>query len=325
MSIKVLSTIVLVPLTVAGCTKSSMSPDSGEEAKEYTVTLSCGGEIKDVSISDLTKAEENNDLYGVQVYSRPAQSENEYKPFAYGLFDTMEGRGIKLLEGYEYKFVATMVKDGKEKVCHFHYTLDDPLMYSTPFTAGSINPSISKTFTYDFQNAMRSLAGGYVELSNIYDGKRLFAIPNVNRYYGEVEGFIPSAGSKVTISMKRTVFGLKVKTENLSEGSLNIAMKEAPSMTIASPDTEIQDIFTFDKVRDAWAIDNYKESIDIAFTWTKADGVVVPIATKTFDFYRNKLTTITVKVSNRSEDSGVGVEIEDSQMTDGDNYTVGTE
>lgn len=111
MSIKVLSAIVLVPLAVAGCTKSSMSPDSKEEAKEYTVSLACGGEIKDVSISDLTKA----------------------------------------------------------------------------------------------------------------------------------------------------------------------------------------------------------------------DGVVVPIATKTFDFYRNKLTTITVKVSNRSEDSGVGVEIEDSQMTDGDNYTVETE
>ena len=132
-------------------------------------------------------------------------------------------------------------------------------------------------------------------------------------------------GGKVAISMKRTVFGLKVKAENLTEGSLAIAMTWAPSMTITSPNAEIQDIFTFNKVREAWATDNYKESVEVAFTWTKADGVAVPIATKTFDFYRNKLTTITVAVSDKSEDNGVGVEIEDAQMTDGESYTVGAE
>lgn len=153
----------------------------------------------------------------------------------------------------------------------------------------------------------------------------IFSRPNITRYYGEVVGYIPSEGGKVTISMKRTVFGLKVKAENLTEGSLAIAMTGAPSMTITSPNAEIQDIFTFYKMREAWATDNYKESIEVAFTWTKADGVVVPIATKTFDFYRNKLTTITVAISDKSEDNGVGVEIEDAQMTDGESYTVGAE
>ena len=322
MNIKILSAIVLVPLAVAGCTKSSMSPDSGEEAKEYTVTLSCGGEIKDVSISDLTKAEENNDLYGVQVYSRPAQSDDAYKPYAYGLFDSMEGREIKLLDGYEYKFEATMVKEGKVILTTAGYNATDT--FYCPFGLYPTNKTayIAKMFVYDSEHYFYDLGNGR---ATIKSSSSPLNHPNTDRYYGEVDGFVPHESSKVTISMKRTVFGLKVKTENLSEGSLNIAMKEAPSMTIASPDTEVQDIFTFDKVRDAWATDNYKEIIDIAFTWTKAAGVVVPIATKTFDFYRNKLTTITVKVSNRSEDSGVGVEIEGSQMTDGDNYTVETE
>lgn len=317
MNIKVLSAVVLVPLAVAGCTKSSMSPDSGKEAKEYTVTLACGGgEIKDVSISDLTKAEESNDLYGVQVYSRPTQSENEYKSYAYGLFDSMEGREIKLLEGYEYKFVVTMVKDGKAVIANtggywspFNIEIDKPL-------------SISESFSYDNNRELQRLAIGQSYLKQPDD---IFSRPNITRYYGEVVGYIPSEGGKVTISMKRTVFGLKVKAENLTEGSLAIAMTGAPSMTITSPDAEIQDIFTFYKVREAWATDNYKESIEVAFTWTKADGVVVPIATKTFDFYRNKLTTITVAISDKSEDNGVGVEIEDAQMTDGERYTVGAE
>lgn len=316
MNIKVLSAVVLVPLAVAGCTKSSMSPDSGKEAKEYTVTLACGGEIKDVSISDLTKAEESNDLYGVQVYSRPTQSENEYKPYAYGLFDSMEGREIKLLEGYEYKFVVTMVKDGKAVI------KANTGEYWGPFKIGSKPLSISESFSYDNNRELQNLAIGQSYLKQPDD---IFGHPNITRYYGEVVGYIPSEGGKVTISMKRTVFGLKVKTENLSEGSLNIAMTEAPSMTITSPNAEIQDIFTFSEVREAWATDNYKESIEVAFTWTKADGVVVPIATKTFDFYRNKLTTITVAISDKSEDNGVGVEIEDAQMTDGESYTVGAE
>ncbi len=317
MNFKVLSALVFILLAVAGCTKSSMSPDSEKEAKEYIVTLACGGEIKDVTVSDLTKAEENNDLYGVQVYSRPAQSEDAYKPYAYGLFDSMEGREIKLLEGYEYKFVATMVKDGKEKLTTGAY---EPYYISFHLSDNnSIWLSIMSAFEFSSSYITGLDAGSTALKIGLYNH------PNTDRYYGEVEGFVPSDGSKVTISMKRTVFGLKVKTENLSEGSLNIAMKEAPSMTITPPDTEIQDIFTFDKVRDAWASDNYKESIDIVFSWTKADGVVVPIATKSFDFHRNKLTTITVKVSDRSEDSGVGVEIESDPMTDGDSYTVETE
>lgn len=318
MNIKVLSAVVLVPLAVAGCTKSSMSPDSGKEAKEYTVTLACGGEIKDVSISDLTKAEESNDLYGVQVYSRPTQSENEYKPYAYGLFDSMEGREIKLLEGYEYKFVVTMVKDGKAVI------ISDNEGYFHPFIKKKSlgKTSLSTSFIYDRTDFFEYIATGK---SYLNQPREIFSHPNITRYYGEVVGYIPSEGGKVTISMKRTVFGLKVKTEDLSEGSLNIAMTEAPSMTITSPDAEIQDIFTFSEVREAWATDNYKESIEVAFTWTKADGVVVPIATKTFDFYRNKLTTITVAISDKSEDNGVGVEMEDAQMTDGESYTVGAE
>ena len=322
MNVKILSAIVLVPLAVAGCTKSSMSPDSEKEAKEYIVTLACGGEIKDVTVSDLTKAEgENNDLYGVQVYSRPAQSEDAYTPYAYGLFDSMEGREIKLLEGYDYKFVATMVKDGKEML---NKSSDD--CYYLPFFLHPVDKStkIASLFVYDAVNYFSGLSSGSTYLGK-NKGDAIFDCPNTDRYYGETDGYIPSESGKVSISMKRIVFGLKVKAEKLTEGSLSIAMKDAPSMTITSPDTEIQDIFTFYNVKDAWATDNYKESIEVSFAWTKADGVVVPIATQTFDFYRNKLTTITVEVSDKSEDNGVGVEMEDGSMTEGGSYNVGAE
>lgn len=175
MNIKVL-VAVLVLLAVAGCTKSSMSPDSKEEAKEYAVSLSCGGEITDVSISDLTKAEEINDLYGVQVYSRPAQSEDAYKPYAYGLFDSMEGREIKLLDGYEYKFVATMVKDGKTILYQY---VDDSYFGPFSITPTSNNAKVSFVFTYDSYNYFRSLGGGYTQLKTGEESS--FNHPNTDR------------------------------------------------------------------------------------------------------------------------------------------------
>lgn len=57
MSIKVLSTLALIPSALAGCMKSSTSSVPRKEAKEHTATLACGGEIKNVTVSGLAKAE----------------------------------------------------------------------------------------------------------------------------------------------------------------------------------------------------------------------------------------------------------------------------
>ena len=71
MSIKVLSTLALIPLALAGCMKSSMSSDTRKEAKEHTAPLACGGKIKNVTVPGLAKAEGSNGLYEAQMYSRP--------------------------------------------------------------------------------------------------------------------------------------------------------------------------------------------------------------------------------------------------------------
>ena len=132
---KVLLMAVILPM-LAGCGKEEVENNPAESVdnpKEYTVSLGFSGEITDITESPLNRAEggNNTDLYGIQVYSTSTDS-YDYKPYAYGLFNKKESMVIKLVEGYKYKFVATMVVDGKEKV----YFLGDN-RYLNPFSGGA--------------------------------------------------------------------------------------------------------------------------------------------------------------------------------------------
>lgn len=81
--------------------------------KEYIVSLGFSDEILDIEEFPLGRSI-NNDLYGIQVYSKTPST--DYHPYAYGLFDDKNKMLITLQDGYLYKFVATMICDGKNKL-----------------------------------------------------------------------------------------------------------------------------------------------------------------------------------------------------------------
>ena len=61
-------------------------PNTPTEPEYVTVSLGLNVEL-DYEYEPLTRAEENNDLYGIQVYSTPvpATEDSEWTAFAYGL------------------------------------------------------------------------------------------------------------------------------------------------------------------------------------------------------------------------------------------------
>lgn len=306
-------------LVFCSCSKGRLAQDDAPEIgqpKEYIVSIGCSGEITDVSISDLTKAEGINDLYAVQVYSVAIGGNGSKVAYAHGLFASLQDVSIKLSEGYKYSFIVTLIKEGQTR-------LSNPRgKYYNPVTMTSIGagyPSISPVFIYESGNQYENLGRGAAQIK---DADGVPHHPNLDRYYGEVSDYVPTEGGKVTVELKRTVFGLQVITENLTEGSVSVQMDSAPPMTIAYPGTEAEDIFSFYNVKSAWADNNYKESISISFSWIKADGVVVPLVTQTFDFFRNKRTTITLKVEEKGIDNGVGVNAESDPLGDGANYSI---
>ena len=93
---------------MVGCSKDDIP--STDEPKEYNVSLKFNGE-KTTADTPLTRGTATNDLIGVQVYQ-------DGEEFAHGLFDNIEDININLHSDHKYKFVVTVVKDGKNKISY---------------------------------------------------------------------------------------------------------------------------------------------------------------------------------------------------------------
>ena len=283
---------------------------------EY-VTVSLGlNVVLDYEYESLTRAEENNDLYGIQVYSTPipATENAEWTKYAYGLFDNTDNLTVKLIRGYEYKFVASMVKDGKNKVDYNQYynTYGVPFLHETKPSSYTHTP-LSESFIYgQLGMSLESL------VSNDYLTAEL--------YYGELESYMPGDNdSKATIELKRASFGAKyiAKGEFAENGTLEILMKSAPQLNInLAESNEVSEIYTYKNVRDAWLDENYTETISVTLRIAYSDGTTAPLGTHDIAFKRNITTVVNVDLSVGG-DNGVGFVVTDGgEMPEGDEITI---
>ena len=292
-------------------------PTTPAEPEYVTVSLGLDVEL-DYEYEPLTRAEENNDLYGIQVYSTlaPATESSSWTKFAYGLFDTTNNLTINLIRGYEYKFVAAMVKDGKEKLSCYGGN-----SFLAPFAIDGWTP-ISNAFIYD-HNGFGGLGSGYSYLKNPNDHLNH---PNIERYYGELVGYMPGDNdSKATIELKRTCFGAKyiAKGNFAANGALEILMSSAPQLNLnLAEGNEVSEIYTFSNVRAAWLDENYTETISVTLRLAYADGTTEPLGTHSITFKRNTTTVVNVDLSVNGE-NGVGIEVTESgEMPEGTEITI---
>ena len=316
------------------CETSSALPEQPTTPTEPEyVTVSLGLDVNlDYGYEPLTRAEGNNDLYGIQVYSTPypATENAEWKEFAYGLFDTTDDLTLKLIRGYEYKFVATMVKDGKDKINGENGSYCSPFDHRINHNGYVGSTSLSMTFCYD-QLGFAGLDGAHTYLKNAAQYRR----PNVERYYGEVEGYIPSEnGSKVTIELKRISFGVKyvAKGDYAENGTLEILMECAPQLNLnLAEGNKVSEIYTFERVRDAWLDGNYIETVPVTLRIVYSDGTTAPLGTHNIAFKRNAIAVVNVDLTVGGE-NGIGIVItdggempEDSEITIKDGEIIDTE
>lgn len=273
-------------------------------AEYYTVSLGFGGEIE-IGYEPMRSAE-NNDLYGINVYSAPANVEGtpSWTNYAYGLFDDPSNIKIDLLVGYKYKFEATMVKDGKEKV------LSDGIngAYWTPFQVNNSPTTISTSFNYGL-SLMSFIGDGNTFLKN---PNGIYLRPNTERYYGELEGYIPSNNGKATIDMGRTSYGVKFVAQGQSAnvGSLEIQMTQSPLVTLnLAEGNEYFDIYTFNSVRSAWLKSDYSVEGSVNINYIREDKTVVPLGSHKVTFVRNTTTVVTVNIGYGGAENGLGFNI----------------
>ena len=317
--------LAVVGMLFTACSEAGTNEQPTPTEPEY-VTVSLGLNVGlDYGYEPLSRAEENNDLYGIQVYSTPipAAEKPQWTEYAYGLFDTTDNLTIKLIRGYEYKFVARMVKDGKDKVSQGWNGL-----YGFPFhhreeNGNGVYTPLSTSFIY-------SLLG-----MPFLGGSNDLGYHNAESYYGELEGYIPGDNdSKATIELKRVSFGAKyiAKGDFAENGTLEILMNGAPQLNInLAESNEVSEIYTFMHARDAWLDENYTETASVTLRIAYSDGTSAPLGTHNITFKRNTTTVVNVDLTV-SGDSGVGFVVtdggempEDSEITIKDGEIVDTE
>lgn len=308
---------LLVCVGIAACDKNSdVVPD---EPETYTVNLGWAGEILDVSYEPMTRAT-TDDLYGIHVWSKPktAGDETFWSNYAYGVFDDPSNITITLQSSHKYKFVATMVKDGKNKVYK-----NEQEEYHAPFSQ-----KLDNKFYYDATKEMGGLDTGHTDLIE-GNSNKLYLRPNIERFYGELSDYIPGGNSNAKIDMKRTSFGTKfvVGGKLAVDGKLEIQINGAPKMELALTDgaDEISDIFTFGEIKAAWEKDDYTEDIAVNFMWIRADGTEAPLGTYPITFKRNVTTVVKVNIDKDGNDESLGIEIDESEtgaMPNGDEVII---
>ena len=287
-------------------------PSEQIEPKSYTVSFGMVGEIT-VENAPLSKASPD-DLYGIQVYSKTATGTDYYTACAYGLFDDKSKMTINLLEGYIYKFHATMVVDGKNIISFYDSG------YSKPFTVQHQDIKLENKFIWSANEMDNGLRAGYSYIKEA-DGFGAYYRPFTDRYYGEIMDYTPIKNGNIDLNMKRVVFGVKFVADGLSEGKLIIQMSKSPKLMIESGSTEIEKLVTFEgNFGSAWITDGHSEEVPITITWEKADGVTVPFISQTVTFTRKQLSTITIKIRDAGVNSGMNITEEAGDLTAGDDH-----
>lgn len=273
---------------------------------EYEISLGFVGEILEITESPLGRSA-STDLYGVNVYS--STDGINYENYAAGLFDDPTNITIRLLGKTKYKFEALMIVDGKNRTPSYEMSIPWGMELTNSFVYGEDNMSYLKN-----GRTFIKLKNGEMEICNI---------PNVDKYYNELNGYEPTSEGTVSIDMKRVSFGAKFIAEGLTEGRLLILIQNAPEMEIVHGEsTEVEDIFSFEYPRNACKSDDYSETIPVNIRWEKADGSVIPIASQEVTFKRKKLITVTVKVSDEVNNNGVNLELEKGEIEQGDNVVI---
>ena len=309
--------LAVVGMLFTACSEigTAEQPTTPTEPEYVTVSLGLDVEL-DCEYEPLTRAEENNDLYGIQVYSTPvpAAEKPQWTKYAYGLFDNTDNLTIKLIRGYEYKFVASMVKDGKDKLNYNQNsnTCGVPFLHETKPSTYNGTP-LSESFIYGHLG---------MSLERLVNTDYL----TVELYYGELEGYIPGDNdSKAIVELKRVSFGAKyiAKGDYAENGTLEILMRCAPQLNInLAESNEISEIYTSQNVRDAWLDENYTKTESVTLRIAYSDGTSAPLGTHNITFKRNTTTVVNVDLSVGGE-TGVGFVVPDGgEMLEGSEITI---
>lgn len=317
-----LATVVLWSCSGSG-SEEIPNPVTPEESKTYEIQMNLGGEYVETSETPLSRTDTPKKYYGVNVYCmKDDGTTSSYSRFAFGVFDNVEDMKITLLGGYKYKFECTSVEDGEDMI---HISESGAL--GKPFLYGSNNNNVTSAYNSDinkftissFENLL------FIKEGDTYTNNLNDKFPRTNRYYGELENYIPTEDGKATIFMKRTVFGLKMIVNAIPDGTLSWSVN-SPNVSFGflsikhsshtgDETLEFSSIYTFSDVYASWKDEDYTTDFTFNFTWVRSNGYNQRFS-KTISVKRNVMTNVNVTLEGGSSEINLGINEENAEMKD---------
>lgn len=304
---KKISTAITIIVALFATISCSEKPVIHESTDSFVqVKLGFTGEAPNITTTPMTKADDAKDWYQIQVYSAPVGSIN-YSYYGYGFFDSTDNMIINLKEGYQYKFVADMIVDASKKIYSFSLV-------------NSGWADIGNSFYFSADEHIRYLGQGYLYMRIPSD---TYNRPDIDRFYGITEGYVPEEGGSVSIDMKRVAFGAKFMAKEFTSGSLEIQVDQSPTKTLkCSNGSELEMIVSFKNTAIAYANDEYSERIAVNIIWVKEDGVRTPVVSQNITFVRNHLTTVEFKVTESTQSNSFNITA-DEEWENGETIVAG--
>ena len=289
-------------LTAVACSDDTKSEQIAppEELVYYNVSLCMGGEIS-VEDEPLTRGTATNDIYGINVFVDTNGDGNITDHYAYGLFDNKQDMTISLLSGYKYKFECSLVKNGKNTLYYGQAFNNAYSGFAAPFMNTSTkstmigNEFILGTTYLDLAGSDAHIAGTTPTTSNAATQS-----PNINRFYGILEEFVPTQDGVATIYLKRMVFGAKLIINGVVDGTVTVSGLWGDLNKTVTEDYEGQAIiYTVPSVTDCLASESeYTLSKTLSLKYDSNRGDAWDLSNSLdVTFKRNILTTITINVS----------------------------
>lgn len=233
--------------------------------------------------------------YAVQVY------DEDGVPYAYGFFDNLEDMKLLCIKDFTYSFTVDMVPEAEGQVLYFSLV-----------KAGWA--SIGNAFYYSKTDRIRFLGEGYLYMKSPM--RDTFNRPSVDRFFGCLNGYKATKNGKVNIELSRAAFSAKFVAKEFSEGSLEIALDNAPTFYLNAEDgNEFEHFYSFNNLKSA------SEEIGITIIWVNGDGKRIPLVAQNVNFARNTLTTLefTVKASESNNTFTISA---DEELIDGGTITL---
>lgn len=294
--------LLLLMLTAVACSDDSKTEQitPPEEPVYYNVSLCMGGEIS-VEEEPLTRGTATNDIYGINVFVDEDGDGTISDHYAYGLFDNKQDMTIPLLSGYKYKFECSLVKNGKNTLYYGQAFNNAYSGFAEPFMNSATQSTmvgnefiLGNTFLY-LSGSSAHIPGTTPTTSNAATQS-----PNINRFYGILEEFVPTQDGVATIYLKRMVFGAKLIINGVVDGTVTVSGLWGDLNQTVTEDYEGQAIiYTVPSVTDCLASESeytFSKTLSLKYDSNRGDAWNLSNSLDV-TFKRNTLTTITINVS----------------------------